>query len=250
MQKFRDYIYVDDDRIKSYINQIPEFHKIEISNSYERDTKVDGGVDLKLVKTGTELSEKNTTNYTTSMNDLERMVTWSLNDKNAIYFDNCIKLENSDKDKMIILEGTMKMPKMVENIETIQALRSNTALFSMIPNFENEDDMKTLSLMKDSDNIPILLEVDSDYIVSCSVKRTLTSGTNDFLDSLDETITIIGKIDRVYNIEDKVEIYDMGKEVLKLNRTIRRSLNDEDLKNMIVTEDAPLIKVIPIIIYK
>ena len=104
--------------------------------------------------------------------------------------------------------------------------------------------------MKDSENIPLLLEVDSDYIINCSVKRILTNNDSDFLDNIDESITVIGKIDRVYNNNEKVEVYDVGKEVLKLNRTIRRTMTKEVLEKMIVLEEGPLVKIIPIIIYK
>jgi len=58
MQKFRDYIYVDDDRIKSYMNQISEFHKIEVSSSYERGAKINGGLDVKIAKLDSNINEK------------------------------------------------------------------------------------------------------------------------------------------------------------------------------------------------
>jgi len=51
MQKFRDYIYCDDNRINSYISQIPELNKIINSTSYETETEVEGGLDIKLAKT-------------------------------------------------------------------------------------------------------------------------------------------------------------------------------------------------------
>lgn len=250
MQKFREYIYVDDERIKSYISQIPEFHKIETTSSHEKSSAVNGGIDVKIAKLGSGVNERDTTVYTTSMNDLERMVTWSLSDANAIYFDSRTELENTDKDRIVVLTGIMKIPEMVESIEAIQSLRQNAELFSMVPNTDDEESQKILSYMKDSENIPILLETDSNYIVSCSIKRKLSKDSNDFLDNLDDSITIIGKIDRVYNNEDKVEIYDMSKEVLKLNRTIRRTIEKKNLEKMIVFEEGPVIKVIPIIIYR
>lgn len=58
MQRFRDYIYCDSNKIKSYINQISEFNKIEISNTYEKNISVNGGLDLKIAKTGNDLSKK------------------------------------------------------------------------------------------------------------------------------------------------------------------------------------------------
>jgi len=250
MQKFRDYIYVDDDRIKSYINQIPEFSQIEVSNSHKIDTKLDGGINLKLVKAEKELSESKITTYETSMSDLERMVAWTLETENAIYFDSNSKFTTSDKDKMIILEGVMKIPEMVESFETIESLRKNVELLSMIPNMIDEESKKILSFIKNSNNIPLLIDIDSDYIISCSVKKTYANDIDDFLENIDNLITIIGKIERVYNDSEKVEIFDVSKEILKLNRTVRRKMEKEDLEKMLVIEEGPLIKIVPIIIYK
>lgn len=58
----------------------------------------------------------------------------------------------------------------------------------------------------------------------------MTTDPNDFLDNLDDTITIIRKIDRVYNDKDQVEIYDIAKEILNLNRAVRRKLENNELQ--------------------
>lgn len=250
MQKFRDYIYCDNNKIKLYIGQIKEFQELETGNSCERDTIVNGKLDAKLVKVGTELKETKTTNYTTNINDLERIISWCLKDNNAVYFDCNTKLDNSDKDKMIFIEGKMTMPEMAENIELLYSLMGNGDLFATLPLEQSDENLRTLSLIKESDTIPIILETDSDYLITCLIRRELIDNVSDFLDNLDETITIIGKIDRVYNDNDKIEIYDMAKEILKLNRTMRRSMKEEDLKNMVLNEDGPLIKITPIIVYK
>ena len=250
MQKFRDYIYCDNNKIKLYIGQIKEFQELETGNSYERDTVVNGGLDAKIVKVGTELKETKTTNYITNINDLERIISWCLKDNNAVYFDCNTKLDNSDKDKMIFIEGKMTMPEMAENIELLYSLMGNGNLFARLPLEQSDENLRTLSLIKESDTIPIILETDSDYLITCLIRRKLIDNVSDFFDNLDETITIIGKIDRVYNDNDKIEIYDMAKEILKLNRTMRRSMKEEDLKNMVLNEDGPLIKITPVIVYK
>ena len=250
MQKFRDYIYCDHNKIKLYIGQIKEFQELETGNSYERDTVVNGELDVKLVKVGTELNETKTTNYITNINDLERIISWCLKDNNAVYFDCNTKLDNSDKDKMIFIEGKMTMPEMAENIELLYSLMGNGDLFATLPLEQTDENLKTLSLIKESDTIPIILETGSEYLITCLIRRELLDNVSDFLDNLDGTITIIGKIDRVYNDNDKIEIYDMAKEILKLNRTMRRSMKEEDLKSMVLNENGPLIKITPIIVYK
>ena len=178
------------------------------------------------------------------------MVSWSLDPNNAIYFDSNSELNNFDKDKIIVIEGKMKMPEMAENIETLYSLKNNNELFEAIPIEKTTENLKVLSFIKESGTVPIILETTSKYIISCLIKRNLISNISDFLDNLGETITVIGKIDRVYNTNESIEIYDTAKEILKLNRAMRRTLKEEDLKKMILSEEGPLLKITPIIIYK
>lgn len=248
MQKFRDYIYCDMNKIDLYISQISELNKLETSSSYERETAVEGGVDLKLAKTGTTLNEKTSTNYTNNNSPLEKIVNWSYERKNAINYDG-EKLEVDDSDKLIVIRGTMIIPEMGENMEIINSVAQNTMLFDMIS--MSEDDKKKISIIKETEHIPIILELDSDYIFNCNLKKNCIIGnTNDFLDNIEDDITIIGRIDRVYNNEENVEIYDLAKEVFKLNRAIRRKLPKENLDKAIIFEKGPLVKITPIVIYK
>lgn len=248
MQKFRDYIYSDETRINSYISQIPELNKLATSESYERETEVDGGLDVKIVKAGTVLNEKTSTTYTLNTNLLETIVNWSLNSNNAINYDGKL-LNSDDKDKLIVFSGKMTIPEMSENLETINSLAKNTALFNMIS--MTDDDKAAMALINESDNIPILLEVDSDYLFNCNLKRNCILGEkDDFLDNIDDEITIIGRIDKIYNTEDNIEIYDLAKEVFKLNRAVRRKLPKESLAEALIYEEGPLVKITPIIIYK
>lgn len=248
MQKFRDYIYCDNNRLNSYISQISELSKVETTSSYERTTEVDGGLDLKIAKTETTLNEKNSRTYTLNSNPMEKFINWTFDKNNAINYDgNDIKSE--DKDKLIVLNGKMTMPEMGENVEIINSFAKNTELFNMVS--ISDDDREKMSFIKESDNIPILLELDSDYIFNGSLKAdSIIGNRNDFLDNLENEITIIGRIDKIYNSDDEIEIFDLAKEVFKLNRTIRRQMPKESLNDAIIYEKGPLIKITPIIIYK
>lgn len=248
MQKFRDYIYCDENKINSYISQIEELNKIEISSSYEKKTSVDGGLSVPMVKAGTNLSEKTSLNYKQNVNYLENMVNWANNNKNAINY-NGEDLDEQDKDKLIVLNGKMTIPEMSENMEAINALAKNSSLFDMMP--VSDEDRQKLALIKEGENIPVLLELDSDYIFSGNLKKEyLKISSDDFYDNIDEEINIIGRVERVYNTEDDVEIFDLTKEIFKLNRTVRRKLPKENLKDAIIVEKGPIVKITPIIIYK
>ena len=148
-----------------------------------------------------------------------------------------------------MLSGKMTMPEMSENMEIINSLAKNTALFNMIP--MSDDDREKMAFIKESDNIPVLLELDSDYIFNGNLKKdSIIGNKDDFLDNLDEEITIIGRIDKVYNSDEEVEVYDLSKEVFKLNRSIRKKIPKNNLEGAIIYENGPLIKITPIIVYK
>ena len=248
MQKFRNYIYCDEGRMNSYISQIPELSKVETSGSYERTTEVDSEGKLVVAKFGTVLNEKNSKNYTMNINPMENFVNWVYDEKNAINYDG-ENLEIDDKDKLIVLNGKMIMPEMSENMEIINSIAKNTALFNMIP--MSDDDREKMAFIKESDNIPILLELDSNYIFNGNLKKNSIIGNkDDFLDNLDDEITVIGRIDKIYNSDEEVEIYDLAKEVFKLNRSIRRKMPKDSLEGAIICESGPLVKITPIIIYK
>lgn len=248
MQKFRNYIYCDEDKMSSYISQISELSKIPTSSSYEKTTEVAGGIDFKVTKADTNLNEKKCTNYILNSLPIENFVNWSCNANNAINY-NGKKIKMDDKDKLIILNGTMTIPEISENMEILNSFTKNSELFNMIS--LSDDDKKKMNLIKESDNVPILLETDSRYIFSGNLKKaSLIGKKDDFFDNLGDEITIIGRIDKIYDSCENVEIYDLAKEVLKLNRAIRKKLPKEILNQTIIWEEGPLVKITPIIIYK
>lgn len=248
MLKFRDYIYCDNNRILSFIGQISELNKIETSGKYEKQIDVDGTGNLGVAKFKSGAKETTSTNYSFHNTPLEQIANWVLDSNNALNYSGG-NLDISDKDKLIVLSGKLSMPEMSENVEILNTFAQNSALFSMIS--MSEEDKRTMGFIKESENIPILLESDSDYIFNCNLKKEYIIGEkDDFLDNLDDEITIIGRIDKVFNNEDDIEIYDLSKEIFKLNRVVRRKISKESLKDAIIYEKGPLVKITPIIIYK
>lgn len=248
MQKFREYVYCDLDRMNLYINQIAELSKIETSNSYEKTTGVEGGFKFPVVNAGTTLNEIQTKNYSINQNPMENFINWSCNEKNAINYDG-EELKIDDKDKLIVFSGKMTMPEMSENMELLNSFARNSSLFDMVP--ISDDDRRKMQFIKESDNIPILLELDSDYLFNFNLKReSILGNVDDFLDNIDDEVTVIGRIDKIYNVDEQIEIYDLIKEVFKLNRAVRRKMDKDSLKDSIIFENGPLVKITPIILYK
>jgi len=248
MQKFRDYIYCDENRINSCIGQIKELEKVEVSNSHEIGTSVDGGANFKIARVEGGVNEKTLSNYKINTSNLEMFMDWVNNKENAINYDG-ENLDENKKEELIVLSGIITIPEMSENFEIINSLAMNSDLFDMIS--ITDEDRKTLSLIKQSDNIPILLELDSDYIFSFNIKKEfLKISTDDFFDNIDGNITVVGRIEKIYNTEADVEILDLTKEIFHLNRTIRRKISKDNIKDALIYEKGPLIKITPIIIYK
>lgn len=248
MQKFRDYIYYDENKINSYINQIKEFDRIEVSNSHEIGSTIDGGINFQIAKVKGIVNEKTLSNFKINTSNLEKFMDWVNNKENAINYDGEI-LDENDREKLIVLSGKITIPEISENFEIINSLAKNSTLFDMIS--ITDEDRKTLSLIKQSNSIPILLELDSDYIFNFNIKKEyLIISSEDFYDNIDENLTVVGRIDKIYNTEDDVEILDLTKEIFHINRAIRRNLPKENVKDALIYEKGPLIKITPIIIYK
>lgn len=248
MQKFREYIYVDNSKIDSYSNQIKELCKTKVNETHERSAEIDGGIGIGVAKTNSKLGERNNENYILNKSTLESFFEWT-NDTNNILVYNGKDINNNNLNNLIIFNGNLSIPEMGENIEILNTLSKNYQLFNTIQ--ISEDDKEKLSYIKESENIPILVDDSSNYIFSCNLKKaSIIPNINDFYDNVNEKITIIGRIDNIYNSDEDVEIFDLTKEILKLNRAIRRKLPQETLKTSIITEKGPLIKVTPLIIYK
>lgn len=248
MQKFREYLYLDENKIDMYCKQIPELSKIETGNSAEKTTIFDGGVNVGVGKAMTNIGEKYTKNYIINHDKIENFINWIFTKGNAILYDK-ENISLDCKDNLILFTGKMFMPEMGENIEMMNSIAKNTSLFNMIP--ISDEDRAIMSCMKENENIPFLIDMNSNYIFNCNLKKENIIGSkNDFLDIIEDDVNVIGKIDKVYNSSENIEIYDLAKEIFKLNRAIRKNLDKETLSKTIIVEQGPLIKIIPLIIYK
>lgn len=248
MQSFRNYLYYNEEKTTSITNQIEEFNSTKTTSEYSRTTNVGGQAKIIVADAEVSTSETKFDGYTINTTILEKFVNWSLNEKNAINYSGQT-LKNEEKDKIIIIKGKMYTPEMSDNIEAINTLKSNKELMEYVA--MSEEDKKMINYIKEGDKIPILLECDSEYIFNFIVKKEYIKGDiGEIYDNLEEDITVIGKIENIYNTKESIEIYDMAKEVFKISRSIRRQLDTKDLKDLIITEKGPLVKILPLVIYK
>lgn len=248
MQKFREYIYVDNEKIVSYTNQIKDLNKRTISQNSENTSNIDGTINAGLAKAEANTQVKNSTTYSLNNSLLELFIEWANNKNNVINYEGK-KLNQNNISELIVISGKMNIPEMSENLEIINSLTKETPLLNAVS--ISDEDKKILSYMKESDNIPILLETNSNYVFNFNLKRNnLDFNKNDLFDNLDENVIIIGRIDKIYDNDENIEIFDIAKEIFKINRAIRRKMPQETLEKAILTENGPLIKITPLIIYK
>src|SRR5574344_845883 len=88
MQKFRNYIYLDEVYLNSICNQISEFNKAKNSEKCERQTTVSGGINGGIAKAKSEIVEKNVANYSVNSDLKESFINYAFKDDNAIFYEN------------------------------------------------------------------------------------------------------------------------------------------------------------------
>lgn len=248
MQKFRKYIYCNNDMLKDFIEQIDELSSITKEIEKESYSSVNGSGGVTLAKIGSQLSESTKTISESRLSDVEQFISWSNNNRNSLSLNNNIP-KQKDKGVISIITGRAYLPEKVNDFELLESFKDNLELLSTVEGVNLEDIAKT-QLLKNSNSVPILIDIKNDYVISCSIiKKYLKENVSDFFESIDEEITIVGRIDNIY-LDGKIEIFDIAKESLKINRAVRRKMTIQQLKDVTVYEDAPLIKITPLIIYK
>lgn len=248
MQKFRKYIYCNNDMLRDFINQIDELSSITKEIEKESSSSVNGNGGISIAKIGSQISESTKTISETRLSEIEQFITWSNKTNNSLLLNE--KIPNiDDKGVICIITGRAYLPEKVNDFELLESFKNNLELLSTVDGVKSDDIEKT-QLLKNSNSVPILIDSLENYVISCSVtKKYLKENISDFFESIDEEITIVGRIDNVY-LDGKVEIFDIAKESLRINRSVRRKMTPQQLIDITVYEDAPLIKMTPLIIYK
>lgn len=248
MKKFRNYIYCNKEMLENFINQIKELDKMLKEQESEINKKVTGELGIGIAKAEGDINESTKSKYECRVTDLENFILWCENKNNSLDLIN-EDITYKNKGMICTISGNAYIPEKMQDIELLESIMGNLTLLSTIPGID-EESMKVSQILKNSDKIPILVELHNDKILSCQItKKYLIENINDFFESMEDEISIIGRIDNVYE-DGRVEIFDIAKEMLKVNRTVRRKMKEEQLKDVIVYEDAPLIKITPLIIYK
>lgn len=248
MQKFRRYIYCNYEMLNDFIGQIKELSTFIKETDQQKSSLINGSGGIGVAKIESEISESTKTVFESRISDVEQFISWCAIPGNSININKNIP-NVDDKGVICILNGKAYLPDKVSDFQILESLKDNIEMMASVPGIKAED-VQQAQLLKNSSCIPILIDTVDNYVVNGLItKKHLKEDINDFLESIDDEITIIGRIDNMY-FTGEVEIFDIAKECLKVSRTVRRRMNPERLKDIIVYEETPLIKITPLIIYK
>ena len=154
MKKFKDYIYIDRDRVNVYSSQVSELTISELSNSNEEISQIDASASALFAKMKGLTTSRQTHNFSINLNPVERFAAWCENTDNAVHYKG-EELNDSDENSILVVEGKIEIPEINEIIETIELLKTNSYLEKFIP--LRDDENYLLNNLKNIGNIPVLL---------------------------------------------------------------------------------------------
>lgn len=220
---FENYIYCNRNMIVSYISQI-------------KNTK-SKSVSLELTLPFLKMSSDFTFNKDiTELSNEELCILFEnifIKYEGEYYFDldeNSVEYQDKmSKNTFIKKTAQFCVPDMAEKLDAIRGISSIKGLIEdKMGDFVGQDEQSQLALNFILENnlnstIPIYTKIGGDiYYFNFENKN------EDVIEKLDDDITIVGKIKSIKH--GKVKVFDLLKEMLKVNRSLRRQIskNDED----------------------
>lgn len=248
---FRSFIYLDEEKMYSYLRQIDkEFanQPTEVSKRKTREGTIGNG--LLGVNAGTETEEKRefvkdiTKDYDRFEKKLDEL-------DGTEYFDLVLKdydLNTVPNMSIIRVNGSFEIPEQFDMFNLAQnfmpLLKSQIQTSS-----QDEKELMETFLGNASADIPIVMESE-DLIVSSKLSTSFLEEEYAQLEEYSEQevymlCKVVGKMQK-----DQVEIFNPLKDFVKLPRAVRRSMdsNSRELEPIII--DGPVLKVEVIAIYK
>ena len=248
---FRSFIYLDEEKMYSYLRQIDkEFanQPTEVSKRKTREGTIGNG--LLGVNAGTETEEKRefvkdiTKDYDRFEKKLDEL-------DGTEYFDLVLKdydLNTVPNMSIIRVNGSFEIPEQFDMFNLaqnfMQLLKSQIQTSS-----QDEKELMETFLGNASADIPIVMESE-DLIVSSKLSTSFLEEEYAQLEEYSEQevymlCKVVGKMQK-----NQVEIFNPLKDFVKLPRAVRRSMdsNSRELEPIII--DGPVLKVEVIAIYK
>ena len=248
---FRSFIYLDQDKMYSYLRQIDKTFVSQPSEIIRKKTRGGSlGLNSLGAKTETEIEERQEFIKDVG-NDYDRFENKLTELSGEDYFD--FVLEDYDIDTI----SNMSIIRILESFEVPQEFDMYNLAQSFMPlitsqvqtSNQNEQDIMESLMGKASADVPIITECGELAISGKLSTSNLAEGYEQLEDYFEQEVYIlcrvVGKMKK-----DKVEIFNPLKDFIKLPRAVRRSANmdNDELQSIII--DGPVLKVEVLAIYK
>lgn len=205
---FKDYIYLDTNRINSY------GRKLRVSNvSIEDGDSVDEEMYFERFEDKLE-NEHINEDFLIIENDNEDVI-------------------NIIKPQMIIkFQEKLLIPNEFGQVEFLKRILSNDNMKNELSNVLSKNDEEIPkeffnTLIKDRKNFPIYCNI-GDYKIYTNLKGEFFRNIEyyDFEENVEEVVTIVAKIDNISKLNKDIVLYDIYKDLFGMNREMRRTFND------------------------
>lgn len=236
---FNDYIYLDNNTIRRYCQKL-SVRIPKLTQSKQRTLKnKEANIIEDAYKTEVSEEEEIIEQYSQEVNNeiifekFEESL-FELNDEK--YFTDmtedqtgCKEIEFIKKQSIIKFNGILSIPEEFGQVEFVKKILQNKEGKEMLLNsLEDNAPEKTLlkSLINENGNIPVFFQY-GDYKLYANIKGNNFCNIKyiDFEDNLEEELTVVAKVEKIHPKGDRVLIYDVYKDLLELNRAMRRVMN-------------------------
>ena len=248
---FRSFIYLDQEKMYSYLRQIDvdyAYQPVELSKKKTRGGSF--GTDVLGVNAGIEIEEKREVtkdvikDYDQFEKKLEEL-------SGSEYFD--LVLDDYDintvpRMSIIRVNGSFEIPKEFDMFNVAQKFMP--LITSQIETTsDNERELMEAFLGKASADIPIVMEDDELTIASKLSMGNLEEEYAELEEYNEQEVYMLCKVVGIMQ-KDKVEIFNPLKDFIKLPRAVRRGMDSDTQSMETILVDGPVLKVEVIAIYK
>ena len=248
---FRSFIYLDQEKMYSYLRQIDvdyAYQPVELSKKKTRGGSF--GTDVLGVNAGIEIEEKREVTKDV-IKDYDRFEKKLEELSGSEYFD--LALDDYDintvpRMSIVRVNGSFEIPEQFDMFSVAQKFMP--LITSQIEtSSDNERELMEAFLGKASADIPIVIEDEELTIASKLSMGSLEEEYAELEEYNEQEIYILCKVVGIIQ-KDKVEIFNPLKDFIKLPRAVRRGMDSGNQGMEPILVDGPVLKVEVIAIYK
>lgn len=217
---FRDYIYLDTDRMKRYATKI-KVQKIELEQGEEHEAE-----EMLFEEFEYKLEQEHLDKDFIEISDEKENF-----------------IEGIQRQVLIRFESELLIPEEFGQVEFIKKVLSNDTAKNRLSQILSQDDQSIpkefiSSLIKDRGSAPVYFDL-GEYKVCSNLQGKYFRNIEyaEFEENVQEEVTVVAKVDSICKVDKDIILYNIYKDLLGLGREMRRSLtNKEKGKNDIPEE--------------